>query len=369
MKIIFAGEHFYPPKGGGDISAITLLSHLVKEHDVNAFYICGEKVPKMYRRVKLYTVKPGMESNYNLGVFRLLLMRWKWGKFEDYLQKERPDIVITHGNVTPQTIETALKHKIKTIAFVRSYNYICISSFIGVEKAEKHNCLAHTGPKQFVQYPIFLFLSKWYERLIKKAIIISNSKFTKKLVKEYYGIDSKVIYPFIDLKNYKVKRTNGEYITFIRPKIHKGLKIFLKIANVMPDKKFLVVGRAENPNELKGRKNVKYVGWIRNMKNVYRKTKILIVPSIWHEPFGRIVVEAMVNGIPCIVSNRGGLPEAVGNAGIIIKNVFNENEWSDAIKNLDDKKLYNKLSKRSIKRAYKFDAKKQYKIFEKFISS
>jgi glycosyltransferase involved in cell wall biosynthesis len=41
-------------------------------------------------------------------------------------------------------------------------------------------------------------------------------------------------------------------------------------------------------------------------------TRLLLVPSVWDEPFGRVAAEAMINAIPPIVSNRGSLPEVVG---------------------------------------------------------
>lgn len=41
-------------------------------------------------------------------------------------------------------------------------------------------------------------------------------------------------------------------------------------------------------------------------------TRILLVPSVWEEPFGRVAAEAMINAIPPIVSNRGSLPDVVG---------------------------------------------------------
>jgi glycosyltransferase involved in cell wall biosynthesis len=33
---------------------------------------------------------------------------------------------------------------------------------------------------------------------------------------------------------------------------------------------------------------------------------------VWEEPFGRVAAEAMINGIPPVVSNRGSLPHVVG---------------------------------------------------------
>ena len=36
------------------------------------------------------------------------------------------------------------------------------------------------------------------------------------------------------------------------------------------------------------------------------------MPSVWEEPFGRVAAEAMINGVPPIVGNRGSLPHVVG---------------------------------------------------------
>ncbi len=44
--------------------------------------------------------------------------------------------------------------------------------------------------------------------------------------------------------------------------------------------------------------------------------RFLLVPSLWEEPFGNVVLEAMACGCLPIVSNGGGLPAAIGNAGI-----------------------------------------------------
>jgi glycosyltransferase involved in cell wall biosynthesis len=44
---------------------------------------------------------------------------------------------------------------------------------------------------------------------------------------------------------------------------------------------------------------------------LFEKIDVLAVPSLWHEPFGRVAIEAMAWGIPVIASLRGGLPEIV----------------------------------------------------------
>src|SRR5690554_6249242 len=54
----------------------------------------------------------------------------------------------------------------------------------------------------------------------------------------------------------------------------------------------------------------------RDMRPVYGRARLLLAPSLWWESFGRVAAEAMLNGIPAIVSNRGGLPEVVGEGGV-----------------------------------------------------
>jgi len=45
----------------------------------------------------------------------------------------------------------------------------------------------------------------------------------------------------------------------------------------------------------------------------------LIVPSLWKEPFGNVALEGMACGCIPIVSDGGGLPEAIGEAGLIFE--------------------------------------------------
>lgn len=42
---------------------------------------------------------------------------------------------------------------------------------------------------------------------------------------------------------------------------------------------------------------------------------VLIVPSLWDEPFGRIVIVGSMFGLPMIGGNIGGMPEIINNLG------------------------------------------------------
>lgn len=56
-----------------------------------------------------------------------------------------------------------------------------------------------------------------------------------------------------------------------------------------------------------------------NLSKLLNQHKYILVPSLWEEPFGNVVLEGMACGCLPIVSDGGGLPDAIGNAGISFK--------------------------------------------------
>lgn len=56
---------------------------------------------------------------------------------------------------------------------------------------------------------------------------------------------------------------------------------------------------------------VKFLGWLKGeeLQQAYRQAMVLVVPSLWAEPFGLVGLEAMANGTPVIAYNVGGIPQ------------------------------------------------------------
>jgi glycosyltransferase involved in cell wall biosynthesis len=53
-------------------------------------------------------------------------------------------------------------------------------------------------------------------------------------------------------------------------------------------------------------------------KEIYAGTRVLLVPSLGQDAAPRVIAEALVNGIPPIVSDRGGLAEAANGGGFVV---------------------------------------------------
>lgn len=74
-------------------------------------------------------------------------------------------------------------------------------------------------------------------------------------------------------------------------------------------------------NDLRLENRIKFTGPLEGeaLVETLNKHKYLVVPSRWEEPFGNVALEGLGCGCIPIVSDGGGLPEAVGDAGLVFK--------------------------------------------------
>ncbi|HEY6362431.1 MAG TPA: glycosyltransferase family 1 protein [Vicinamibacterales bacterium] len=66
--------------------------------------------------------------------------------------------------------------------------------------------------------------------------------------------------------------------------------------------------------------HVTHLGYVpqNEREQFYARARLLVLPSL-DEGFGLTALEAMSAGVPVVVSNRGSLPEVVGNAGTLVE--------------------------------------------------
>jgi glycosyltransferase involved in cell wall biosynthesis len=111
-------------------------------------------------------------------------------------------------------------------------------------------------------------------------------------------------------------------ITMINPCAVKGISIFLDVAARMPEQEFGVVPgwgtTSEDRRALARLPNVRILPNPRLIDDVLSQTRVLMMPSLWYEGFGLIVMESMLRGIPVLASDSGGLVEAKRGAGYVI---------------------------------------------------
>lgn len=133
----------------------------------------------------------------------------------------------------------------------------------------------------------------------------------------------------IDLERVLAGPREPKYLTFVNPSREKGVWAFARIADELgrqrPDIPILVVesrGTEETVAscglDLRARGNVFFMKHTRDPRKFWRLTRACLMPSLWCENQPLVAVEAMANGIPVIGSDRGGIPEAVGDGGVVL---------------------------------------------------
>lgn len=148
----------------------------------------------------------------------------------------------------------------------------------------------------------------------------------------YNGVDHQLFQP-MDKQNAKVELAqiaNDErikqmpivgYLSRVQPE--KGASIFLKLAQMIPEALFVIAGPTLGRYEMRELPyNVVYAGFQPRDKLplVYNSFDIYCFPTLsGEETFGLTLLEAMACGVPPVTSSFDGLPEVVGDAGLLVE--------------------------------------------------
>jgi glycosyltransferase involved in cell wall biosynthesis len=138
------------------------------------------------------------------------------------------------------------------------------------------------------------------------------------------GLMSAPIEPPIDWSTVVAPMETRAFVTFVNPSPHKGLWLFARLADMLGSRRsdipIMVIQSGQTAGWLNRIRGIDFTRYPQIMAgppvpqpaDYFALTRILLVPSVWDEPFGRVAAEAMMNGIPPLVSDRGSLPHVVG---------------------------------------------------------
>lgn len=332
MRLLWS-IHLYPPQHncGSEMVAHNFNKFMIsKGHEVRVILHRYNGIPYAYEGVEVFPATGRIEA-------------FEWA-----------NVICSHLDFTQYTIIMANQARRPLVHFI--HNDIEYSS---ISNAEYGQCVVYN--------------SDW----IKNKIGYKHPSYT--------------LHPPCDIKYYNVNENpeGNEYITLISLNERKGGYMFSKIAEAMPDRKFLgIIGSYDNPGPLKLNQeqiiqmmppNVTVVQNSPDILSVYKKTRILLMPSDY-ESWGRTATEAMCNGIPVICTPTDGLKENCGDAAIYIGSpreradpgdpavyLGEVKEWVQAIRSLDNHDYYQKKSVVCRARAEQLDPLKELEGLEQFI--
>lgn len=208
----------------------------------------------------------------------------------------------------------------------------------------KHVCYMHSPPRFLWNFsgetphkilePYFKWLRR-YDRVSARRpdLILAGSENVKKRIKDMYGLESKVLYPFIDLKRFEgVETFDGGYFLVIS-RLNKYKRVDLAVeACTKLGIPLKVIGSGSEMGNLRENDGVEFLGNLddKMVVKVLAGAKALIIPGI--EDFGLTSIEAQALGKSVISYGFGGVLETVieGRTGIF----FDKQEVNSLIEKL-----------------------------------
>jgi len=160
------------------------------------------------------------------------------------------------------------------------------------------------------------------------SAVLVPSEFSRRYHARRLGLECTAIpYP-LRRERVVAESQDPQYLTFVNPQPAKGVTVFARIAAELdrrrPDIPLLVVegrgranGLADAGLDLSGLRNLSRMTNTPDPRAIYRVSRAVLMPSLWRESFGRVAAEALANGLPVLASDRGALPETLGDAGFL----------------------------------------------------
>lgn len=378
MRILILNSWYYPNlMGGAEHSVMLLAENLVKKgHSVGVFTIDSEKRQLVFEEIHGVNVFRGSGGKYDIRkAYRpdksfVESLRNKWLEVRNYsvipelakvYEKFRPDVV--HVNCIAGMFMAAIEFfqlkRVPIVYTLRDYfldnpqnivqNYtwnqpvkkIVLAVYRWYTRKISAEVKACTAPSTFT---LNYYLDNGYFRnsKIQKCVFNSvqiNMEDTKKYINEkYQHVKRNFMYAG------SVTETKG-IIPMMKAFMQTDIDCVLYICGTGNLLDFVRNCAKKDPR-------IKVMGKLKpvELEQVYKKSDIMLVPSLWAEPFGRVVIEAAKYGLYVIGSINGGIPEIIetlkcgcvcdpnddGKLKEILENVYAK-DFSNIYKNIIDR--------------------------------
>lgn len=340
MKILLVHK-FFKYSGGADVFFFEVGRVLEKNgHEIAYFSTKAEdNLPSKWS--KYFSDSPNFNSAGFVDKMKALVNipynRNTQAKFAILLDDFQPDLIhcfniMTH--ISPSILVAARQKNIPVVISLNDYKHICPNYKLfhhghiceDCKGGKFFHCLQNKCSHDSI---IFSFASmmesyihSWLNVYLKNiTLFLFASDFMANKTMDFWGKKikyGKLLNPF--KISYPPRYLKGEYgMYFGRLIDEKGVDILLKALVLAPQLPFKIIGDGPEMENLKkmvtdnGLTNVEFAGpkWNDELQLYLDHCKFVVVPSIWHENFPYVIMQAFAAGKAVIGSRRGGIPEMV----------------------------------------------------------
>ncbi|WP_071459948.1 N-acetyl-alpha-D-glucosaminyl L-malate synthase BshA [Bacillus massilinigeriensis] len=361
MSKLKIGITCYPTVGGSGIVA-TELGKLLAEKGHEIHFITSSlpfRLNKMYHNIYYHQVEVNQYSVFQFPPYDIALA----SKIAEVAVREELDVLHVHYAI-PHAICAILAREmcgrdLKIVTTLHGTDITVLANDASLSEAirygiEKSDAVTAVSNSLVSQTKELLNPEKEIQCIYNFIDPRVYANLKKNNLRKEYGIteEEKVI---IHVSNFRpVKRVLDVVRAF--SKISENVSARLLLVGDGPEMKKV----CDLVGELGIRDRVLFLGKQENVEELFTISDLMFLLS-QKESFGLVALEAMAAGVPCIVTNVGGIPEVVenGTTGFICELGDIEEIASKSIMLLTNEDMYARFSRNSEERAYrKFSAEK-----------
>ena len=351
MRIALCSDYFYPKIGGITTHIEGLARALEKRgHEV---FIITKKAEFDDKQLGLNVIRLNsiLKTSNVLDVPQTSELARK-------IKELKPDIIHGHHAFSPislLSISIGRKLGIKTVLTNHSIQFL-------------HDLDYLWKPSSYVLFP--------YRKYINNADeIIAVSRAAAKFISYFTSKRIEIIGSGINVNEFspRVKIFDGKSVLFVgrftyRKGIHILLEAFKKVRQEVKDAHLTLVGSGYFSSIvyllIKTLNLEKSVSVLENVKReklieIYQSSHVFVLPSIYGESFGIVLLEAMASKTPIVASDIGGIKELIknGKTGFLVRKGDVEKLSEKIVELLLDKKLSKRISISAFNEVKKYDWK------------
>jgi len=159
------------------------------------------------------------------------------------------------------------------------------------------------------------YVRSWDQRAAQRVThFVANSSYVAARIRQYYGRDSTVIYPPVDMSSgYLTGAPRGAYLTVGRLVPYKRIDLLIQACNLL-GRELRIIGTGPEEARLRSQagKTIKFLGNVdeASLWEEYANCRAFLFAA--EEDFGMAIVEAQACGRPVIAFGKGGALESIG---------------------------------------------------------
>ncbi|MFJ8416024.1 glycosyltransferase family 4 protein [Bacillus paramycoides] len=331
MKKVLIVNSYYDPTiiGGAEISTQLLAEGLTKDYKVYVLTTGGHKsglIKEEKNGVEIYRIPcmnlywPAEKKDRN----NLMKLGWhlinainprQYYFLKNLLNEIKPDFIHTQNLNGIGTYIWSLSYKLRIPVVHTTRDY---ALFEPVKNTKVNKILSYINRRRSKYVNCSVGISQFIMKKHEKNGFFSNSH-------------KEVVHNVVKSKNYERReRKEGEPLVigyFGQLEEIKGVKLLAEVIQFLEKNvvsKLVICGTGQLEKELQKKAEqdgrIVLMGKIplEEVNQLMAQIDVTIVPSIWEEPFGRVIIESYNQGTPVIATAVGGIPELIVNKELLI---------------------------------------------------